>query len=168
MAPPCSHTCCVSLCVACLRRASNLILFSCLFLKKKSFLNVYFLRERDRVQAEEGQRDREIQTLKQALSCQHRARCRAWSRGPRDRDLSWSWLLNRLSHPGAPSVWLLILARVMILGPWDQAPRQAQCWVWILLKFLSLSSCSSPPLALSLKKIFFNKTITKPGKFISL
>ena len=38
----------------------------------------------------------------QALSCQHRAPGRAWTQEPRDHDLSRSWMLNRLSHPGAP------------------------------------------------------------------
>ena len=38
----------------------------------------------------------------QALSCQHRAWRGARTHGPRDRDLSWSRTLNRLSHPGAP------------------------------------------------------------------
>ena len=38
----------------------------------------------------------------QALSCQHRARRGARTHELRDRDLSWSWTLSRLSHPGAP------------------------------------------------------------------
>ena len=37
----------------------------------------------------------------QALSCQHRAWCGARTHGPRDHDLSWSRMLNWLSHPGA-------------------------------------------------------------------
>uniref|UniRef100_A0ABI8AGK9 Uncharacterized protein n=1 Tax=Felis catus TaxID=9685 RepID=A0ABI8AGK9_FELCA len=42
----------------------------------------------------------------QALSCQHRARRGARTHGPRDHDLSRSWPLNRLSHPGAPQSFL--------------------------------------------------------------
>ena len=38
----------------------------------------------------------------QALSCQHRAPCRAWTPGPWDHDPSRSRPLNRLSHPGTP------------------------------------------------------------------
>ena len=37
----------------------------------------------------------------QALSCQHRARHGARTHEPYDHDLSWSQMLNRLSHPGA-------------------------------------------------------------------
>ena len=43
-----------------------------------------------------------IRSRLQALSCQHRARCGAQTHGPRDHDLSRSWTLNWLSHPGAP------------------------------------------------------------------
>ena len=63
---------------------------------------------RDRVWMGEGQRERErkrgrhrIQSRLQALSCQHRAWCRAQTHELWDHDLSWSWTLNRLSHPGA-------------------------------------------------------------------
>ena len=38
----------------------------------------------------------------QALSCQHRAWCGARTHKPWDHDLSRSWTLNQLSHPGAP------------------------------------------------------------------
>ena len=38
-----------------------------------------------------------IQSRLQALSCQHRARHRAWTHKPWDHDLSWSRTLNRLS-----------------------------------------------------------------------
>ena len=40
----------------------------------------------------------------QALSCQHRARRKAWTHQLWDHDLSWSWMLNRLSHPSAPGL----------------------------------------------------------------
>ena len=36
-----------------------------------------------------------------ALSCQHRAWCRAWTHEPHDHDLNWSCMLNRL-NPGSP------------------------------------------------------------------
>lgn len=38
------------------------------------------------------------------------------------------------------------------LGLWDQAPHQALCWLWSLLKILSLSFCLHPLLALPLLK----------------
>ena len=58
--------------------------------------------ERDNRGAE---RDRICSRL-QALSCQHRARCRAQTHKLWDHDLSQSWMLNRLSHPGTPQIFL--------------------------------------------------------------
>ena len=57
------------------------------------FFNVYlFLRERerdrDRAWVGKGQREREIQNLKQALSCQHRAQCGTWTHELWDDDVS--------------------------------------------------------------------------------
>ena len=46
-----------------------------------------------------------IQSRLQALSCQHRARHGAWTHKLWDHDLSQSWTLNRLTHPGAPDFW---------------------------------------------------------------
>ena len=43
-----------------------------------------------------------IEDLKQSPYCQHRAQSDARTHEPRDHDLSQSWMLNRLSHPGAP------------------------------------------------------------------
>ena len=77
----------------------------------KFFFNVYlFLRQRDRAWTGEGQREREAQNPKQAPapSCQPRAWRGARTHRPRDRDLSRSRTLNRLSHPGAPCAHILI------------------------------------------------------------
>ena len=53
-----------------------------------------------RVGAErEGDR---IESRLQALSCQHRARCRTPTHEPWDHELSRSWTVNWLSHPGVP------------------------------------------------------------------
>ena len=50
-----------------------------------------------------GERGRHrIWSRLQALSCQHRAQHGAWTNKLWDYDLSWSWTLNQLSHPGAP------------------------------------------------------------------
>ena len=138
------------------------------FLFKKNFFNafIYFWRrERDRAWAGEGQREGETQNLKQAqaLSCQHRARHGARTHRPRDRDLSRSRILNRLSHPGTPE-WLLFFnltsageIRKIFLGVpgwlsrlsfrlrlrswshglWVRAPCRALCWqlkAWSLLQ----------------------------------
>ena len=72
------------------------------------FFNVHlFLRERGREMECKWGRGREtgrhrIRSRLQALSCQDRVQCRAWTHEPRDHDLSWSRTLNCLSHPGAP------------------------------------------------------------------
>ena len=69
------------------------------------FFNVYlFLRQRETEHEQgrgRGEGDR-IWNRLQALSCQHRARCGAWTHKLWDHDLSLSQTLNRLSHPGAP------------------------------------------------------------------
>ena len=64
-------------------------------------------RERERKRYHEWGRGREggrqrIWSRLQALSCQCRAWCRAWTHELWDHDMSWSWTLNQLSHPGAP------------------------------------------------------------------
>ena len=62
-----------------------------------------FETERDWAWAGEGQRGRHrIWSRLHALSCQHRAWRGAWTHRLWDHDLSRSWMLNRLSHPGAP------------------------------------------------------------------
>ena len=72
----------------------------------KIFLNVcLFLRQRET--EHEWGRGRErgrrrIRSRLQALSCQHRAQHGARTHRLRDHDLSRSWMLNRLSHSGAP------------------------------------------------------------------
>ena len=67
---------------------------------------IYFWeRDRERVWAGEGQRKRgkhRIQNRTQALSCKHRAQCGGQTHEPWDCKLSWSWMLNRLRHPGTP------------------------------------------------------------------
>ena len=71
------------------------------------FSNFYlFLRERKKQNVSRGEAERgrhRIWSRLQALSCQHRAWCRAWTHKPRDHDLSRSWSLNQLSYPGAPT-----------------------------------------------------------------
>ena len=80
---------------------------------KKIFFYVLFLFEskRDRAGEGEGQNQRERHTIPnrlQALSCQHRAPHRAQTHRLRDHDLSRSRTPNRLSHPGAPSLWFIL------------------------------------------------------------
>ena len=65
-------------------------------------------REREREREHEWGRSWErgrhrIQSRLHALSCQHRAWCRAWTQTrQQNHDLSWSGMLNQLSHPGTP------------------------------------------------------------------
>ena len=70
-----------------------------------NFFLTLFIFETERYRAWTG-RSRErgrhrIWSRLQALSCQHRAWCGAWTQELRDHDLSWSQTLNWLSHPGA-------------------------------------------------------------------
>ena len=73
----------------------------------KSFFNVLFIFEREReteceqVSGRERGRHR-IRSRLVAPSCQHRARYGAWTHELWEHDLSQSWMLNRLSHPGTP------------------------------------------------------------------
>ena len=84
-----------------------------------NFFNVYLFfwdRERQSMSGGGSERGRHrIWNRLQALSCQHRARLGAWTHGPRDRDLSRSRPLNRLSHPGAPISMSLNSAGLFLL-----------------------------------------------------
>ena len=73
-------------------------------LQVDQFFNVYFWeKERECEWGRGRERGRHrIWSRLQALSCQHRAWCRARTHKLRDHDLSWSRMLKRLSHPGAP------------------------------------------------------------------
>ena len=64
------------------------------------------LRERERERERQTDRHRIWRRL-QALSCQHRAQCGVWTHELWDHDLSWSRMLNRLRHSGAPQVIFL-------------------------------------------------------------
>ena len=66
-------------------------------------------RERERERERQTDRDRDRETWKhriwkrlQALSCQHRARCRVRTHKLQHHDRSQSRMLNQLSYPGTP------------------------------------------------------------------
>ena len=59
-------------------------------------------RERERVQVGGRQRLRKRENPKQALRCQHKARCGARTHEQSEHDLSRSETLHRLSHAGVP------------------------------------------------------------------
>ena len=63
---------------------------------------------------------------KQAPHCQHRARRGAQTHEPRDRDLSWSRTLNRLSHPGAPDFATILSGALCSLEHESLLPKG--CW----------------------------------------
>ena len=71
------------------------------------FFYVYlFLRETECERGRGRERGRHrIRSRLQAPSCQHRAQCGAQTHEPWDHDLSWSRILNWLSHPGASQPW---------------------------------------------------------------
>ena len=73
------------------------------------------MRERDRVWAGKGQRERHTQNPKQAPGSELSARCptQARTHEPWDHHLSRSQTLNWLSHPGAPCI--LSLTNKLIL-----------------------------------------------------
>ena len=84
------------------------------FLKKVFFNVCLFLRDStcadmsrrgaDRERERERERGRHrIWSRLQVLNCRHRARHGAQTHGPQDHDLSRSWTLSRLSHPGTPN-----------------------------------------------------------------
>ena len=85
-------------------------IFIVLFFSSFLFLMcIYFWERAHKRECERG-RGRErgrhrIGSRLQALSCQHRARCRAHTHKPWDHDLSRSQMLNWLSHPGTPA-WI--------------------------------------------------------------
>ena len=58
------------------------------------------------------ERERDTSRL-QALSHQYRARHRAWTHKRRDHDLSWSWMPNQVSHPGAPFLAYLLTQKTL-------------------------------------------------------
>ena len=76
---------------------------------KYIFYSFTYLFLKDRETEHEWGMDRErgrhrIWSRPQAPSCQHRARHGARTHEPWDHDLSRSWTLNRLSHPGVPQL----------------------------------------------------------------
>ena len=80
-----------------------------------NFLTFIFERERERDWerkggSAEGERHR-IGSRLQALSCQYRATGGGQTHKPWDHDQSQSPMLNRLSHPGVPNVYLFLRQR---------------------------------------------------------
>ena len=73
------------------------------------FFNVLFIFETETEHEQGRDRERGRHRSKagcrlQALSCQHRVGRGARTQEPWDHDLSQSWTLNQLSHPGTPRV----------------------------------------------------------------
>ena len=86
-------------------------------------------RERERETEYKWGRDRERQgdtmwSRLQALSCQHRARRRAWTHELQDMDVSRSQTLSWLSHPGAPDMHLIAAFTARVYMWWDEGILQ--------------------------------------------
>ena len=123
----------------------------------KRLFNVYFWeRERENT-SREGQREREGNTeLKassglQAPPCQHKARHRAQTHKLWDHDLSWSRMLNWLSHPGALEMKLfLVFSGLHEECEFGLKPKICFCyWIWCQ----GLDRCTSS-MSLSAWKVF--------------
>ena len=89
-----------------------------------------FLTERE-TELDGGGTERERETQNpnrlQALNCQHRARCGAWTHELWDHDLSWSQTLNQRSHSGTPLNSLLsvtVLSPNHLPPPWNLLKKQ--------------------------------------------
>ena len=108
---------------------------STLFIFSKIFFDVYFWETETECEWERGrERGRQgIRSKLQTLSCQHRAQCRAWTHKPWDLDLSQSWTLNLLSHPGVPCIFLLLncgTQRQRLRHRFLQGRNQGPCDRW--------------------------------------
>ena len=82
--------------------------FYCFFIliSWKNFLMFIFERDTECKQGKDRERGRHwIRSRLQALSCQHRAGCRAWTHRSWDHGLSRSRTFNRLSHSGTPQLF---------------------------------------------------------------
>ena len=107
------------------------------------FFNVYFSFGRQSQCTRGGGAERERGTHRiwsrlQALSRQHKAWCRTWTHELRDHDLSWSWMLNRLSHRGGPYTKSFIYVIFsLILITYDRS------FITIILKTASRSLSNS-------------------------
>ena len=71
------------------------------------FIYLFWERESESVQMGEGHGERGTEDPKWALCWQQRAQSGAQTHKPQDHDLSQNWMLNQLSHPGAPVIKLV-------------------------------------------------------------
>ena len=84
-----------------------------------------YLREREQERARAfkwGEAEREgdrIRSKLQALSCQNRAPHGTQTHKLWDHDLSWSWTLNRQSHPGTPPLAKHLKICLMFIYFWE-------------------------------------------------
>ena len=84
------------------------------------YLFIYFLRQRETEREQgKGRGRHRIWSRLQALSCQHRAQCGAWTHRLWDRDLSRSRTLNRRSHPGTPCFTIFIFFFLFNFSKWE-------------------------------------------------
>ena len=96
------------------------------------------------------EREKEKENPRQALHCQPRAWCGAQTHEPWDHDLSWSWMLNWLSYPDAPTFIFKVLSThsVRLILLWITPEIRVACST-------EPARCSSR-FTLKKKKNFFN------------
>ena len=88
-----------------------------------------FERKIDNVSRGGAERDtHRIWNRLQAPRCQQRARCEARTHEPRDRDVSRSRTLNRLSHPGAPALGSYISCPRPLLQGEQDVKKDSEFW----------------------------------------
>ena len=115
------------------------------------------------VRERERERENRIRGRLHAPSCQHRARCGAPTHEPWGHVLSWSRMLNRLSHPGA--LRLLSLSSSFgghgRLGRWaawgEHAPRGSGSCVFALVDcqvILVSAALTNPESSLVIMKVY--------------
>ena len=134
-----------------------------IFLKK---INVYLLlRDRETQSMSRGEVERWRDTESEAgsrlwASCQHRARCGAWTHEFWDHDLSRSWTLNWLSHPRAPPMKLFMQpTHIRITLPVVYDSKTCMLLIdincWTLLLFSSSPKSSGYRLSIALCMCIF-------------
>ena len=90
------------------------------------FLKYIWERQRQSTRGGGAEKERgrpRIRSRTQAPSCQHRAQRGAQTHKPRDHDVSQSWMLNRLSHPGAPGIGPFFKVSSRPMWGWNSTPR---------------------------------------------
>ena len=108
-------------------------------------LTFIYIWEREHASMSRGGAEREGDTESEAApSCQHRARRGAQTHDPRDRDLSRSRTLDRLSPPGAPTLDYYLFAQETRAFPSLLAVAGNPEASWVLTRYVLGAQVSCP------------------------